>query len=260
MLAAQKTIPAPSDKLSEPYHLHAYESLYERYLGPFRYGCEWSSNTRPKLLEIGIGPDGAARSMSLYQAFAAFVEYHALEYEDQRQKIQESPMLSPTQKKHLLSHLVVGDQANAESLANVTQQWGPFDLIVDDGGHMTWQQTFSFTKLFIDALAPGGVYIIEDLQTSFHSAWAGGRARQLSRSTTVAMLQDLLAGMHFHWWDSPKYEPSITKNVYGQEMHLANFKLYPDLLVWIQSIECHREICAIRKRSEALRKIPHSQM
>lgn len=42
-----------------------------------------------------------------------------------------------------------------------------FDLIIDDGSHYPYHQLKSFNKLFKN-INPGGVYIIEDLNISFH--------------------------------------------------------------------------------------------
>ena len=42
----------------------------------------------------------------------------------------------------------------------------------------------------------------------------------------------------------------------GQHMHMANWKAYPELLEWIQTIDCDIEICAFRKRREPLKPMP----
>eukprot|EP00935_MAST-01C_sp_MAST-1C-sp1_P000724 g724.t1 len=49
---------------------------------------------------------------------------------------------------------------------------GPcFDLIIDDGGHTPFQQLTSIRTLFPQALKPGGLYVIEDIETSY---WTDG--------------------------------------------------------------------------------------
>jgi hypothetical protein len=60
-----------------------------------------------------------------------------------------------------------GDQSSRRSLNQLLQRTGsPFDLIVDDGGHTMEQQQVSLGFLFAH-LRPGGLYVIEDLHTSF---------------------------------------------------------------------------------------------
>ena len=50
----------------------------------------------------------------------------------------------------------------------------PFDIIIDDGSHVPWHQIFTLESIFHTWLKPGGLYIIEDLETSY---WDAPRAR-----------------------------------------------------------------------------------
>ena len=61
------------------------------------------------------------------------------------------------------------DQSSAADLTRLAREDGPFDIIIDDGSHFSRHQIFTFRTLF-DALADGGVYVVEDVQTSF---WPG---------------------------------------------------------------------------------------
>ncbi len=60
-----------------------------------------------------------------------------------------------------------GDQADRRDLQALLDAAGSnFDLIMDDGGHTMEQQQVSFGFLF-PHVRPGGIYVIEDLHTSF---------------------------------------------------------------------------------------------
>ena len=61
----------------------------------------------------------------------------------------------------------VGDQSSRIDLEKLVQALGTMDLIIDDGGHSMNQQQTSLLYLFQHGLNPGGVYIIEDLHTSW---------------------------------------------------------------------------------------------
>jgi hypothetical protein len=51
------------------------------------------------------------------------------------------------------------------------RELGKFDIIIDDGSHMTLHQQISFWFLFNNSLHPGGTYIIEDIHTSFYTEY-----------------------------------------------------------------------------------------
>jgi predicted O-methyltransferase YrrM len=57
----------------------------------------------------------------------------------------------------------LGDQMAPSSLTKIGRERGPFDLIVDDGCHHAPHQT-SAARWLLPFLAPGGIYIIEDIK------------------------------------------------------------------------------------------------
>lgn len=67
----------------------------------------------------------------------------------------------------------IGDQEDRDFMAGLGERHGPFNVIVDDGGHMMSQQIASFEALW-PYLADGGVYIIEDTHTSYWPGFGGG--------------------------------------------------------------------------------------
>lgn len=58
--------------------------------------------------------------------------------------------------------IVIGDQSSKSFLGS----FEPFDIVVDDGSHTMNGQITSFEVLFKN-LKSGGIYVIEDLHTSF---------------------------------------------------------------------------------------------
>lgn len=67
----------------------------------------------------------------------------------------------------------IGDQTDRAFLQRLSAARGPFDLIVDDGGHQMHQQITSFEVLW-PQLADGGLYIVEDTHTSYWPGFGGG--------------------------------------------------------------------------------------
>ena len=70
---------------------------------------------------------------------------------------------------------------------NALHQLGEFDIIIDDGSHMTLHQQISFNKLFYTQLSRIGCYVMEDLHTSFYPAYIN------SKFTTYAVMKELMA-------------------------------------------------------------------
>jgi len=63
--------------------------------------------------------------------------------------------------------LYQGDQSSREFLdAFVAATGGAFDVVIDDGSHVPSHQRLTFERLF-PAVAPGGLYAIEDIETSY---------------------------------------------------------------------------------------------
>jgi demethylmacrocin O-methyltransferase len=69
----------------------------------------------------------------------------------------------------------VADQSSSSDLRTLCDREGPFDIIIDDGSHQNAHQIFTFYEIF-DRLAENGLYIIEDIQTSFWPGHFGGAA------------------------------------------------------------------------------------
>lgn len=82
-----------------------------------------------------------------------------------------------------------GSQADPEFLRKVEADAGPFDVVIDDGSHMSEHIQQSFLVLW-PLLKAGGMYVIEDLGTSYMSEFGGGPPG--TPGTSVEMIKDLL--------------------------------------------------------------------
>jgi SAM-dependent methyltransferase len=90
-------------------------------------------------------------------------------------------------------HVRLGDQADAVFLATVTREFGPFDLIIDDGSHHSSHLIQSFNHLFATALKDDGIYLAEDLHANYWTPW---RDTQLS---FLDLCKELMELMHAHY-------------------------------------------------------------
>jgi cephalosporin hydroxylase len=56
---------------------------------------------------------------------------------------------------------VEGDQSDPAQLTKIANEHGPFDLLIDDGSHMSDHQAISMRTL-LGQVRPGGLYVVED--------------------------------------------------------------------------------------------------
>ena len=62
---------------------------------------------------------------------------------------------------------VCGDQAKNDTMAQLKAE-GPFHIILYDGSHVPEHENFSlFSSWNSNSIIPGGMYIIEDLETHY---------------------------------------------------------------------------------------------
>jgi hypothetical protein len=87
----------------------------------------------------------------------------------------------------------IGSQADAEFLKRVVGEFGPFDLIIDDGSHQSSHMIASFNHLFADGLKDSGIYFVEDLHANFWHPWRD------SRKSFLDMCKDLVDHIHAHY-------------------------------------------------------------
>jgi len=132
----------------------SYFPVYERHFAPFR----GLSNLR--MLEIGISQGGSLdlwREFFGHQAVLVGIDINegCKRFEGGR------------------SFVRIGSQEDPEFLRAVIDEFGPFDIVLDDGGHTMRQQIVSFETLY-PAVARRGVYLCEDCHTSYQAEFGGG--------------------------------------------------------------------------------------
>ncbi|WP_204004603.1 class I SAM-dependent methyltransferase [Virgisporangium aurantiacum] len=158
---------------------HWFAPHYERHLQHLR--------DRPvRVLEIGIGgyrdPNAGGESLRMWKRYfhrgvitgVDVFEKHGL----------RGPRL----------RVLRGDQGDPEFLASLAA-YGPFDVIVDDGSHVSAHVRAGFAELFRH-LRPGGCYVIEDLWTSYCPGF-GGDADPAAGTTSLALLKSLIDSIHY---------------------------------------------------------------
>jgi hypothetical protein len=130
-----------------------YLPVYESALAAFR--------DRPvRMLEIGVARGGSLQMWRRYLHPGSVIVGIDINRK-------ASQFDNPSQ--HL--HVRIGAQQDTAFLHSVLDEFGPFDVILDDGSHMTSHMVDTFRYLFPNGLASGGVYIVEDIGTNYQKPW-----------------------------------------------------------------------------------------
>lgn len=188
------------------HYFPIYERSFERYRGK-----------APKMLEIGVQNGGSSRMFADWLGEGTHIT---------------GADIDPACAKHSIPgkiDIYIGDQANTDFLDMLIDKHGPWDIILDDGGHTNNQIITSFQRLF-PKLNEGGTYLIEDT----HAHWMGEEFRDHPRGlSVVSMVADLFDNMHrwsgdkskfAHWHVPPELRgrptpaPYLTRHV--QAVHL----------------------------------------
>lgn len=113
-----------------------------------------------KLLEIGVKEGASLKMWSDYFPKGCIVGL------DIDPKIQGSSRFA----------VEVGDQTDIGVLSHLRKEYGPFDIIIDDGSHNSPDQKLSLLYLYPN-LKSLGWYCIEDVHTSYMGRYKGGYLR-----------------------------------------------------------------------------------
>jgi hypothetical protein len=135
-----------------------------------------------RLLEIGIGGYGyrsvGGASLAMWAAYFPCGRIVGIDIAPK--SLQLDPRITT----------LVGAQDDADFLARLCDEQGPFDIVIDDGSHVPRHVVASFSVLF-PRLADAGIYVIEDVQTTFWPQWGGSPQGGATLRLALSLLQDL---------------------------------------------------------------------
>lgn len=89
----------------------------------------------------------------------------------------------------------IGDQSDQDFLSALVDEFGAFDIVLDDGSHMMSDIMASFRYLY-SRIARDGVYMVEDLHTAYWDEYEGGLFRA---GTFIEVCKGLLDELNAEW-------------------------------------------------------------
>jgi len=203
---------------------HHYFEIYEKHFGAYR-------NRPIRMLEIGVFRGGSLRMWKQY--------FHP-----------ESIIVGVDIDKSCKTHeradenvfVRIGSQADPDFLAKVTEEFGPFDIILDDGSHKTHHQNISFGALFRSSLVDGGCYMVEDTHSNYWLKTID------SEDTFIDLSKQMVDTLHETYFDRTEasFRPGHADAV--KEMHVSY------LAANIHSIAFYDSIVVFDKRKQVIPK------
>jgi len=130
---------------------HDYLRKYEFFLDRFR------DRTGVRFLELGIGPDwNMGASLKIWNDFFQQPDFSI-------KMVDINPKAAAFAGGRVT--VEIGDLGDTAFLGSLADDAG-YDIILDDASHFWGHQIHGFLNLY-SSVKPGGVYIIEDIHTSF---------------------------------------------------------------------------------------------
>lgn len=134
-----------------------YFDVYDRHFSKFR-------DKEIVVLEIGVFQGGSLQMWKEY--FGPKAKIYGIDINPNCKKFEEENI-----------EIFIGSQSDRNFLQDVLKKIPAIDILIDDGGHSMQQQIVSFEELFAH-IKSDGVYLCEDIHTSYWLKYGGGYKRK----------------------------------------------------------------------------------
>lgn len=171
---------------------HHYFEIYDRHLSRYR-------GTDVHVLEFGVAQGGSVQMWKSY--FGPRCRIYGVD---------KNPACKAVEEERV--EIFIGDQEDRAFLRSLADRLPRIDVLIDDGGHRMRQQIHTFEELYphIDA---HGVYICEDLHTSYWGNFGGGHRK---RGTSIEYAKGLIDSIHaWHSQSQALRVDAFTRSTHG---------------------------------------------
>jgi hypothetical protein len=149
-----------------------YLDIYDRHFTPFR-------GKRITVVEFGVQHGGSLQMWRKY--FGRRAKFYGIDIDPSCMQVAGPGV-----------EIIIGDQEDREFLRSVRDTVGPIDILIEDGGHTMGQQLATFEELW-PSIVDGGVFLIEDLHTSYWAEYGGGYRKS---GTFIEFAKGLIDQLH----------------------------------------------------------------
>jgi hypothetical protein len=195
----------------------SYIPYYDALLRPWR-------DLPVRLLEIGVQNGGSLETWDAYFQNAEKIIGCDKDHRCGDLKF-ESPKIN-----------VIIEDANSPSGLDRIAANAPFDIIIDDGSHLSEDILISFFNCF-QLLKPGGVYIIEDT----HAVYQTPSTNIDNKSTALAFFKEVTDLINYQFWRGHK----TIEDLIAPFLNVPTPYWISD--GWIDSVEFRNSIITVKK-------------
>ncbi|WP_435593632.1 hypothetical protein [Nocardia sp. bgisy118] len=193
---------------SDKWGMHRYTPHYEFHFGGFR-------DKAVRLLEIGVGghrdPYSGGASLRMWEEYFPRGLIYGVDIFDKR------PL------NHGRVRTFEGHQADRRFLDAILSETGELDIVIDDGSHINSDVIASFCSIF-PHLRDGGLYVIEDTQTSYWPGYGGSSVELNDLSVTMGFFKAMVDGLNYEEYIGIDYTPTYT------DLNIVNISFYHNLI------------------------------
>jgi hypothetical protein len=177
-----------SDKIGTHYYTQHYKLHFEKY-----------REKKLNLLEIGVGgyekPFSGGKSLRMWKKYFPSGNIYSIDIYDK----------SALQEERI--KIFQGSQVDKEFLNRVCDEIQGIDIIIDDGSHINEHVIESF-KILFPKLNDGGIYVIEDTNTSYWPDYGGDSNNLENPLTSMNFFKKLTDSLNHKEFLIQDYQPS----------------------------------------------------
>ena len=174
---------------------HGFIEIYHKYFSNLK-------DHKINILEIGVERGDSLRMWREYFTNATIC---AIDLHDRNISVNNTEIL-------------IGDQSDYIFLQSLVNKYKKFDIIIDDGSHQSKHIISSFNFLF-KHLSDDGIYVVEDLQTSYQPRYGGSRFNLNKKNSSMVFLKSLADSINYEHKDKPFFK----KNSFDGKIKSINF-------------------------------------
>ena len=175
-------------------NISGFIQLYDKYFTPYR-------DLEINILEIGVDNGDSLR---IWREYFSKANICGIDIDKKNFEIKDTNILQ-------------GDQSDHKFLNTLVTEYKHFDIIIDDGSHQAKHIISSFNYLF-PYLNNNGLYVIEDLQTSYIPRYGGSRINLNKKESSMNFLKSLTDSINYEKNNRPFFKKNesdgLIKSIY----------------------------------------------